>query len=71
MEAQVKLAKAKSNKLAIANCLTPKQVADILAVNLYTVYSLLNSGKLAGFRIKTHWRVKQKSLDNFMAKSSK
>ncbi|MBA7588760.1 hypothetical protein ES708_30828 [subsurface metagenome] len=48
------------------NALTTAQVADILNVHVYTLYPLLNSGELKGFRLKTHWRVLRKDLDAYI-----
>lgn len=41
------------------------EVAKELDVHKYTVYDLLNSGKLPGIRINTHWRVRREDLDKF------
>lgn len=47
--------------------LTPLDVMDILGVGKNTVYRLLNSGDLQGFRIGRNWRISEDSLRYFMA----
>lgn len=46
--------------------LTPLEVMDILGVGKNTVYRLLNSGELQGFRIGKGWRVSENSLRRFI-----
>lgn len=46
--------------------LTPLEVMDILGVGKNTVYRLLNSGELQGFRVGRSWRVTEDSLQVFM-----
>lgn len=46
--------------------LTPSNVMDILGIGKNSVYSLLNSGQLKGFRIGRSWRVSAESLEDFM-----
>jgi len=46
--------------------LTPLEVMDILGVGKNTVYRLLNSGELQGFRVGRSWRVTADSLQIFM-----
>jgi len=48
--------------------LTAQEVADILRVHLYTVYKLLGSGSLKGFRIRRRWRIEKTELQNFMSR---
>ncbi len=47
--------------------LTPKDVMDILGVGKNTLYRLLASGELVGFRIGKSWRIPEKNLRDFMA----
>lgn len=47
--------------------LTPLEVMDILGVGKNTVYRLLNSGELQGFRVGRSWRITENSLRYFMA----
>jgi len=46
--------------------LTPLEVMDILGVGKNTVYRLLNSGELQGFRVGRSWRVSEDMLKEFM-----
>lgn len=46
--------------------LTPKDVMDILGVGKNTVYQLLDSGKLSGFRIGRNWKIPANSIQEFM-----
>lgn len=46
--------------------LTPLEVMDILGVGKNTVYRLLNSGELRGFRVGRSWRVSEDSLRCFI-----
>jgi len=47
---------------------TPREVAEILNVSVFTVQELLRSGRLKGFKITSRWRVKPKDLDDFINK---
>lgn len=47
--------------------LTAREVADILHVHRYTVYRLLDEGKLRGFRVSNRWRIPENELDRFMS----
>ena len=51
--------------------LRPKEVADVLGVHVYTVYDLLKSGRLEGFKLRTHWRIKPAALERFMQSNGK
>ena len=46
---------------------TTKEVAAILTVHQYTVYKLLSTGELKGFRIHTEWRIPRDELRRFMS----
>lgn len=46
--------------------LTPLDVMDILGIGKNSVYALLNSGKLRGFRVGRSWRVTTDALEEFM-----
>ncbi|KKN32849.1 hypothetical protein LCGC14_0809670 [marine sediment metagenome] len=46
--------------------LRPSDVARELGVHLYTVYGLLSSGRLKGFKLHTHWRIRRIALKRFM-----
>lgn len=45
--------------------LTAKEAAIFLKINVYTLYQMLKTGRLQGFRINTHWRVSRVELDRF------
>lgn len=47
--------------------LTPKDVMDILGVGKNTVYRLLDSGELPGFRVGRSWRIASNSLQALMS----
>ena len=51
--------------------LTVSDVAEILYVGRNTVYELLNSGELKGFRIGKTWRITKESLVSFISKRSR
>lgn len=42
------------------------EVAEILKISEGTVHTLLQEGKLRGFRIKRQWRINSVDLDDFM-----
>lgn len=46
--------------------LTPLDVMDILGIGKNSAYTLLNSGKLRGFRVGRSWRVSSEALEEFM-----
>lgn len=46
--------------------LTPMDIMDILGIGKNSAYSLLNSGKLRGFRVGRSWRVTADALEEFM-----
>ena len=46
------------------NVLTPADIMEILRIGKNSVYDLLNSGTLKGFRVGRRWRI---PLDNFNA----
>lgn len=45
---------------------TPREVANILNVSVFTVQELLRSGKIKGFKITSRWRVKPEELNRFV-----
>lgn len=49
------------------NAVTPKRAAELLGVHPYTVYKLLKSGRLRGFRLNSHWRITMEALNEFAA----
>lgn len=46
--------------------LTPLDVMDILGVGKNTVYNLLASGQLKGFRIGKSWRITGDAVEEFL-----
>ena len=46
--------------------LTPTEVMDILGIGKNSVYALLNSGRLQGFRVGRRWRISVDARENFM-----
>ena len=42
--------------------LTPAEVMEILGVGKNTVYRLLNSGELQGFRVGRSWRISEADI---------
>lgn len=53
----------------ISEYLTPREVMDLLYIGKNTLYKLLNSGELKGFRIGRQWRVKRDELAKFSDKN--
>lgn len=45
---------------------TPREVAKILGVSVFTVQELLREGRLKGFKITSHWRISEDELQKFM-----
>lgn len=56
----------KVQKLEKYAVLTPSDVMEILGIGKNTMYDLLNSGKLVGFRVGRSWRISADALDDFM-----
>ena len=50
---------------SISEYLTPKEVMDLLYIGKNTLYGLLGSGELKGFRVGRQWRVRRKDLRTF------
>ena len=49
----------------ISEYLTPKEVMDLLYIGKNTLYGLLGSGELKGFRVGRQWRVRREDLMEF------
>ena len=49
----------------ISEYLTPREVMDLLYIGKNTLYKLLGSGELKGFRIGRQWRVRKDSMREF------
>lgn len=54
----------------ISEYLTPREVMDLLYIGKNTLYKLLNSGELKGFRIGKQWRVSRRDLAAFCERES-
>lgn len=52
-------------------CLTPKQVKELLGLKQTIVYELFNSKEFPSFKIKGSWRVKQDDLNSWIEKQKK
>lgn len=50
--------------------LTPREVMDLLYIGKNTLYRLLNSGELKGFRIGRLWRVTRESLQTYVRRTT-
>ena len=50
----------------LPSILTPAMAADTLCVHVNTIYNLLRSGKMAGFRMGAAWRIRKKDLLEFL-----
>lgn len=46
--------------------LTAEEAAEILRLNEQTVREYLKHSKMKGFQVGSHWRIKQKDLDEFI-----
>jgi len=46
--------------------LTPLDIMDILGIGKNSAYTLLNSGKLRGFRVGRSWRITADALEEFL-----
>ncbi|WP_117161486.1 helix-turn-helix domain-containing protein [Paraliobacillus sp. X-1268] len=51
--------------------MTIAQVAEYLQLSEMTTYKLVQEGKLPGFKIGRHWRIKRDDLDDFIEKLKK
>lgn len=51
--------------------MTISQVAEYLQLSEMTTYKLVQEGKLPGFKIGRHWRVKRSDLDDFIEELKK
>lgn len=45
---------------------TVREAAEILNANAYTIRKLLRQGRLRGFKLTNHWRIKSEDLERFM-----
>ena len=49
----------------ISEYLTPKEVMDLLYIGKNTLYGLLGSGELKGFRVGMQWRITKGALQEY------
>ncbi|MCY3842840.1 MAG: helix-turn-helix domain-containing protein [Acidobacteria bacterium] len=56
---------------ALAEILTPDEVAAYLKVSKKTVYKIVRSGALPAFKAGKHWRVRRADLGAWIARRSK
>jgi excisionase family DNA binding protein len=49
--------------------LTPEQVAELLQINVLTVYSYIHQNKLSAIRLGRSFRIQQTDLDKFIENS--
>ena len=54
----------------LSEILTPDEVAQYLKISKKTVYKLVRSGALPGFKAVTHWRVRCADLGAWIARRS-
>lgn len=50
----------------LPDIMTPRDVADALCLHVNTVYGLLKSNELTGFKLRHSWRVRRKDLKEFL-----
>ena len=50
----------------LPSIITPAMAADTLCVHVNTIYNLLRSGKMIGFRMGAAWRIRKKDLLEFL-----
>ena len=54
------------SKKAAQRTLKPREAAAKLSVHVCTVYGMLKSGRLKGFKLRSHWRILESELGAFM-----
>lgn len=52
--------------MALADMLTPEEVAEYLRVTPATVYSSIRQGRLVAFRVGQQYRISRENLDLFL-----
>ena len=48
--------------------LTPEETAELLKLNVETIYRLLRTGKLVGAKIGDSWRIRRSDIDKYFDK---
>jgi len=51
--------------------LTLYEVADYLRLNKFTVYRMVDRGKLPAIKVANQWRFKEKDLDKWLEENKK
>lgn len=51
--------------------LSPEEAMEELRIGKNSIYDLLNSGKLKGFKVGRNWKIPRKSIDNYIDKNIK
>jgi len=49
--------------------MTPEQVAEMLQINVLTVYNYIKKGKLSAIRLGRSYRITREDLDNLIEKN--
>lgn len=49
--------------------MTAREVADILKVNIMTIYRYIKAGKIKAYKIGKEFRVEKKEFDRFLDKA--
>ena len=49
----------------------PDEVCEVLCIGKNTLYKLLNSGELIGYRVGRNWKIPRRSVIDFIIKKSK
>lgn len=50
------------------NILSPEEAMEELQIGRNTIYTLLGSGELKGFKVGRNWKIPRKSIDAFIDK---
>lgn len=50
--------------------LTTREVAEILRLRVSTVSRMLKSGDLDGIKVRGRWRVRKKTLEDYLSKAN-
>ena len=51
--------------------LSPEEAMEELRIGKNSIYDLLSSGKLKGFKVGRNWKIPRKSIDNYIDKNIK
>ena len=51
--------------------LSPEEAMDALRIGKNSIYVLLNSGKIKGFKVGRNWKIPRKSIDKYIDKNIK